>query len=187
MADSESVYLGSLPAIAGACAGRSYNCSTADSESAYLGSNPSLPAQAQAGGESKSRSPSIRLRSLRAIAFMSTIDKRETSTVDKSKVPSEERSDESREKSYFVYILRTSSNTLYIGQTNNLEERLREHKNRTTKSAKYLRLFSSFELVYKEEYSTRVEAMRSEKQLKGWTRTKKEALISGNLNLLKKL
>lgn len=89
--------------------------------------------------------------------------------------------------SYFVYILCTSSNTLYIGQTSNLEKRLQEHKNKTIKSAKYLRLFSSFELIYQEQYSTRVEAMRRELQLKNWTKAKKEALVSRNLDLLKTL
>ena len=73
---------------------------------------------------------------------------------------------------YFVYILRTSSNTLYIGQTNNLEKRLQEHKNKTTKSAKYLRSFSSFELVYQEEYPIRTEATRREMQLKNWPQFK---------------
>ena len=46
--------------------------------------------------------------------------------------------------SYFVYILRTSSDTLYIGQTNNLEKRLKEHKNKSTKSA------TPWELIYFE-------------------------------------
>lgn len=85
---------------------------------------------------------------------------------------------------YFVYILRTSSNTLYIGQTNNLDERLKEHRKKTSKGAKYIKYFNSFELVYQEEYQTLVEAMRREKQLKGWTKAKKEALIEGNLGLL---
>ena len=80
--------------------------------------------------------------------------------------------------SYTVYILRTSSNTLYIGQTNNLEKRLKEHKNKSTKSAKYIKYFDSCELVYKEEYPSRVEAMRREFQLKKLTKTKKEALIA---------
>lgn len=79
--------------------------------------------------------------------------------------------------SYFVYILLTSGNTLYIGQTNNLEKRLEEHKNKSGKSAKYLRMFSSFQLVYKEEYTTREEAMRREIELKSWTKAKKEVLI----------
>jgi len=86
---------------------------------------------------------------------------------------------------YFVYILRTSSNTLYIGQTNNLKRRLEEHKNNKTKSAKYIRYFPFFDLVYTESCSTRKEAMRREIQLKKWSRNKKEALIHGNKKLLK--
>ena len=89
--------------------------------------------------------------------------------------------------SYFVYILRTSSNTLYIGQTNNLEKRLQEHKKKSGKSAKYIRYFSSFDLVFKEMYSTRKEAMQREYELKRWSRLKKEALIQGDRTLLKKL
>ena len=88
---------------------------------------------------------------------------------------------------YFVYILRTSSNTLYIGQTNNLTKRIEEHKNNKSKSAKYLRYFKSFDLVYSEKYETRQEAMRREAQLKKWPRGKKEALINGNMASLKKL
>jgi len=89
--------------------------------------------------------------------------------------------------SYYVYILRTSSNTLYIGQTNNLEKRIKEHKSKSPKSAKYIRYFSSFELVYHEKHKTRSEAMQREAQLKKWTRNKKEALIRGNKTLLRKL
>ena len=88
---------------------------------------------------------------------------------------------------YFVYILRTSSNTLYVGQTNNLQKRLQEHKSKKTKSAKYIRYFSSFGLVYCESYPTRKEAMQREAQLKKWSKAKKEAIIAGSLELLKKL
>lgn len=78
---------------------------------------------------------------------------------------------------YFVYILRTSFNTLYIGQTNNLERRLKEHQEKTAKSAKYIRHFSSFEIVYSEVYPTRSEAMKREWQLKKLTKIEKEKLI----------
>lgn len=88
---------------------------------------------------------------------------------------------------YYVYILRTSSNTLYIGQTNNLEKRIKEHQNKNSKSAKYIRYFKSFTLVYEGKYSSRTEAMKREWQLKKWTKAKKEALIQGDLKLLKKL
>ncbi|MCL5438770.1 MAG: GIY-YIG nuclease family protein [Patescibacteria group bacterium] len=88
---------------------------------------------------------------------------------------------------FYVYILRTSSNTLYIGQTNNLKKRLKEHKAKNSKSAKYIRNFYSFELAYSETYNSRKEAMQREYQLKSWSRSKKEALIKGDKALLKKL
>jgi len=78
---------------------------------------------------------------------------------------------------FYIYILRTSSNTLYIGQTNKLEKRLKEHQNKSSKSAKYVRYFDSVKLVYSEKYTTRKEAMQREAQLKKWPKTKKEALI----------
>lgn len=81
---------------------------------------------------------------------------------------------------YYVYILRTSSNTLYIGQTNNLEKRIKEHQGKNSKSAKYIRYFQSFELVYSETYNSRIETMRREHQLKCLTRSKKEALIKSD-------
>jgi putative endonuclease len=84
---------------------------------------------------------------------------------------------------YFVYILRTSSNTLYIGQTNNLQRRLSEHRKKMVGSANYLKYFSSFNLVYFEIYNLRIEAMRREYQLKHWTKVKKEALINSTKKL----
>lgn len=88
---------------------------------------------------------------------------------------------------YYIYILRSEDNNLYIGQTNNLEKRIKEHINHFQKAAKFTKEHDGFNLVYKEIYKTRLESMRREKQLKGWTRVKKEALICGNLELLKKL
>lgn len=78
---------------------------------------------------------------------------------------------------YTVYILCTSGNTLYIGQTNNLDKRLKEHQTKGPRSAKYLRQFTSFELVYKEEYDTVGDALRREYALKQLTRPQKDALI----------
>lgn len=78
---------------------------------------------------------------------------------------------------YFIYILRTSSNTLYVGQTSNLEKRLKEHQSKSARSAKYVRYFGSVELVYSEKYKTRVEAMRREWQIKHWPKIRKEALV----------
>lgn len=77
---------------------------------------------------------------------------------------------------YFVYILRTSKNTLYIGQTNNLEKRIKEHKGK--RGAKYLRFFKSFKLVYKELLETRSAALKREYQLKQFSKLEKEELIN---------
>lgn len=85
--------------------------------------------------------------------------------------------------SYFLYILRTSSNTLYVGQTNNLKRRIKEHKEKLSKSAKYIRYFPNFTLVYKEIFNSRKEAMKREIQIKKWSKVKKEALISNNLTM----
>ena len=79
---------------------------------------------------------------------------------------------------YFVYILRTSANTLYIGQTNNLVKRLKEHQSKSKRSAKYIRRYNSFELVYSEALPTRKEAMAREVQIKKLPRAKKDILVS---------
>ncbi len=81
--------------------------------------------------------------------------------------------------SFFVYILRTSKNTLYTGQTNNLERRLKEHQSKTVKSAKYMKCFNDFELVYLEEWLTRSLALKREWEIKRMTKKEKEKMISG--------
>ncbi len=88
---------------------------------------------------------------------------------------------------YSVYILRFSNNNLYIGQTNDLNQRLKDHYSKTSRAAKFSKENGEFKLVYSESYPTLLEAMRREKQLKGWTRAKKEALIIKDLEKLKKL
>lgn len=88
---------------------------------------------------------------------------------------------------FFVYILRSSTNELYIGQTNNLHNREIQQLNKTQKAAKFIKDGRDWQLVYSEEYDTRLESMRRELQLKGWSRAKKEALISGELEKLKSL
>ncbi|MBP8591240.1 GIY-YIG nuclease family protein [Candidatus Shapirobacteria bacterium] len=88
---------------------------------------------------------------------------------------------------FYVYFLKNSSDQLYIGQTNNLKRRGQEQFSNSDKTAKFVKSKGNFKLVYHEVSPTRVEAMRREKQLKGWTRAKKEALIRGDFKLLKKV
>jgi putative endonuclease len=79
--------------------------------------------------------------------------------------------------SYTVYILRTSKGTLYTGQTNNLEKRLQEHASKSKRSAKYMRAFDSFQLVWQEPHPTRTSAMQREAKIKQLSKTEKEELV----------
>ena len=80
-----------------------------------------------------------------------------------------------QEKRAYVYIATNRSGTLYVGVTNNLGRRMWEHKQKmgSTFAAKY----NITRLVYFEESSSIVDAIAREKQLKGWRREKKVALI----------
>ncbi len=61
--------------------------------------------------------------------------------------------------SFWVYILRNTLNQLYIGQTNNLHEREKQHILKGTKTAKFIRNNDEFHLVYSEQYQIRLESM----------------------------
>jgi putative endonuclease len=73
-----------------------------------------------------------------------------------------------------VYIIKCSDDYLYTGITNNLEKRLNEHRNGLSKLTKN-RL--PFTLEYSEKLETRIDAGKREKEIKGWSRKKKEILI----------
>jgi putative endonuclease len=88
---------------------------------------------------------------------------------------------------YTVYILRTSSNTFYTGQTNNLKKRLKQHKDKTKNSAKYMRSFKSFKLVYKETYPTLSKALKREFAIKKLSHAEKEALVTVQIKTTVKL
>jgi len=69
---------------------------------------------------------------------------------------------------YFVYVLRNErANKSYVGHTSDLKRRIIEHNNPNLNSKRYTKKIPGpWELIYKEEYSTRSEAMRREKFLK---------------------
>ena len=81
---------------------------------------------------------------------------------------------------YFVYILTNTHNTtVYTGVTNDLQRRLYEHKNQLVSG--FTKQYNLHKLVYYETTSDVYAAIAREKQLKGWTRAKKNCLIeSGN-------
>jgi putative endonuclease len=77
---------------------------------------------------------------------------------------------------YFVYIVACADETLYIGSTNNIEKRIKEH-NTSKRGARYTSTRRPVQLVYTETYETITEAMRREYELKTWTRKQKLDLI----------
>lgn len=85
-------------------------------------------------------------------------------------------------KDYFVYILECFDDSYYTGVTNNLEKRINEHQSGIIKGYTSGRL--PVKLVFSERFSDISQAIRFEKQVKGWSRKKKEALINGNIDLL---
>ncbi len=82
----------------------------------------------------------------------------------------------------FMYILECSDGSYYTGSTKNLEKRMREHQN--GQGANHTRKRLPVTLVYVEEYLRIDHAFNREKQVQGWRREKKEALINGELDLL---
>ena len=77
---------------------------------------------------------------------------------------------------YFVYLLTNwNHRVLYTGVTNNLERRLVEHKNGLVEG--FTKKYRVHQLVYYESTSDVRSAIAREKQIKGWTRAKKNALI----------
>jgi len=77
----------------------------------------------------------------------------------------------------YMYILRCSDGSYYTGSTNDLERRLWQHQN--GEGASYTRKRLPVELVYYEEYERIDEVFYREKQVQGWSKKKKEALING--------
>ena len=79
-------------------------------------------------------------------------------------------------KQYFVYILLCRDNSYYTGITNNLESRLCDHQNGTDpKSYTFKR--RPVTMVFHEMFNDVNQAIAFEKQVKGWRRAKKEAII----------
>ena len=76
---------------------------------------------------------------------------------------------------YYVYILTNKSRTLYTGVTNNLERRLYEHKQKLVPG--FASRYNITQLVYFEETQDVHAALAREKEIKGWLRKKKVALI----------
>lgn len=87
---------------------------------------------------------------------------------------------------FYVYILLCNDGSFYTGHTDNIEARISQHEQRL-----YPRCYTATRLpvkvVFVQETSSRAEALEAERQIKNWSRSKKQALIDGDFDLLKQL
>ena len=83
---------------------------------------------------------------------------------------------------FWVYILRCSDDSYYVGHTDNIDKRLAEHH--ANRYSCYTSKRLPVTLVFQQSFSTRDEAFVCERQIKKWRRAKKEALIRGDWQAL---
>lgn len=87
---------------------------------------------------------------------------------------------------YTVYILLCADNTYYVGVTNDMERRLWEHQTKFNPKA-YTSSRLPVKVVFQEHFKDVNQAIAFEKQIKGWRKEKKQALINGDWVELREL
>lgn len=87
--------------------------------------------------------------------------------------------------SFWAYILHCRAGVFYTGHTDDLERRVGEHKSGIIKG--FTSKMLPVELVWAQEFETRFEAVAAERQIKGWSRKKKLALIRGDWDAISRL
>jgi putative endonuclease len=86
---------------------------------------------------------------------------------------------------HYVYILRCAESSLYVGSAQHLDAQLKAHND--GRGAAHILEYRSVHLVYSEVLDSEAAAVKRERQLKRWSRGKKEALVAGDLVRLKQL
>ena len=86
---------------------------------------------------------------------------------------------------WFVCILRCANQSYYVGHTSNTEAHFLRHRN--TEGAQHTATYPPESILYQEQFSSELAAIRRERQLKHWSRAKKEALIAGDRDRLREL
>jgi len=89
-------------------------------------------------------------------------------------------------KRYYVYILLCNDKSYYTGVTSDLKKRISEHQQGSIQNC-YTDSRRPVKLVFQSEFNHVKDALSAEKQIKGWSRKKKEALIQGRFDDLPKL
>jgi predicted GIY-YIG superfamily endonuclease len=80
--------------------------------------------------------------------------------------------------SFYAYMLRCSDGSYYVGHTDDLDARIAAHQSGLLPG--YTRKRGPVQLVWHQDFPERDQAFTSERQIKGWSRAKKEALIRGD-------
>jgi predicted GIY-YIG superfamily endonuclease len=83
---------------------------------------------------------------------------------------------------FFVYMLQCADGSYYTGHTDNLEKRIAEHEGKQFEGYTAARL--PIQVVFVQSFASRDEAFAAERQIKGWSRKKKEALIKNNWDMM---
>lgn len=86
---------------------------------------------------------------------------------------------------FYTYMLLCADGKYYVGHTENLEVRIAQHQSGLIGG--YTSRRRPVELVWSENFQTRYEALSAERQIKGWSRAKKQALIRGDWDLISEL
>jgi len=86
---------------------------------------------------------------------------------------------------WYVYILKCSDGSYYVGHTNDLVGRVKKHNK--GKATRWTSSRLPVTLAYSEKYEHKDDAINREHQIKKWSRKKKDALIAGDLMSLKQL
>ena len=86
---------------------------------------------------------------------------------------------------FFAYILLCADGSYYTGHTEDLETRVADHH--AGRFGGYTRKRRPVRLEWSQEFVTRYEALSAERQIKGWSRAKKRALIAGDWDRLSNL
>jgi predicted GIY-YIG superfamily endonuclease len=90
-----------------------------------------------------------------------------------------------RMSSGYLYMLKCPDGTYYVGSTRNLDARMSQHG--AGKGSEYTRTRMPVELVFAAEFDSVQEAWEMERRVHGWSRAKREALIAGDWNQIRRL
>lgn len=86
---------------------------------------------------------------------------------------------------FFAYLLLCADGSTYAGHTDDLERRMAAHRRGLIPG--YTRSRRPVRLAWSQEFATREEALAAERAIKGWTQSKKDALIAGDFDRLRAL